>query len=297
MAKIKLGIAPIGWTNDDMPDLGGNIPFGQCIDEMSKAGFTGTEIGNKYPKDPKALKKALKEKGLVVANSWYSAFILTKPMTEVEADFRAKCAFLKAAGAKIVGASEQSYSIQGKDIALFKNKYVMNEEEWKKLTGGLNYLGKVAQEYGLSLTYHHHMGTVVQDEAEVDKFMRMTDPKYVSLLYDSGHFAYCGADYLGIIKRYIDRIKHIHVKDIRPAVVEKVKKEGLSFLKGVRIGTFSVPGDGIIDFDPIIEVIANSDYKGWVLVEAEQDPEIYNPFIYAKKAHAYLSGLLKRYKL
>ena len=297
MSRIQLGIAPIGWTNDDMPDLGGNISFEQCISDMSRAGYTGTEIGNKYPKDPVVLKAELLKKGLKIANSWYSSFILTKPMEEVEKDFRAKCEYLKTLGAKSIGASEQSYSIQGTDKAVFDAKYIMNDKEWIKLVNGLNHLGKVSLEYGLNLNYHHHMGTVVQTEEEVDRFMAMTDPKLVSLLYDSGHFAYCNADYLGILKKYIGRIKHIHLKDIRPLMVEKVRKEKLSFLQGVRIGAFTVPGDGVIDFAPIFEIIAKSNYSGWLLVEAEQDPAIHNPLENAVKAKAYMDNLLKRYNI
>lgn len=297
MERFKLGIAPIGWTNDDMPDLGADISFAQCISEMSKAGYEGTEIGNKYPKEAKQLKSALASEGLVVANCWHSTFILTQAMVDVEADFREKCAFLKELGAKAIGVSEQSHSIQGTDLAVFYNKYVMNDAEWIILTKGLNYLGEIALEYGISLCYHHHMGTVIQDEAEVDTFMEMTDADKVSLLYDSGHLAYCGADYKKVLEKYIDRVKHIHLKDIRGENVKKVRAEKLSFLQGVRLGTFTVPGDGDIDFAPLFDLIVKSNYSGWLLVEAEQDPAKANPFEYASKGYTYISNILKRYDL
>ena len=255
--KVKLGIAPIAWTNDDLPDLGGENTFEQCVSEMALAGFTGSEVGNKYPKDTEALKKALELRNLEICNQWFSSFLLTKPFEEVEKEFRAQLEFLRTMGAKIIGASEQSYSVQGQeDKPVFGKKYVMNDQEWETLCDGLNRLGKIAkEEYGISLTFHHHMGTVVQNPDEVERLMKGTDPEYVSLLYDTGHFAYCGADPLEMVKKYADRIKHVHLKDIRPEVVRRVKEEGLSFLDGVRAGAFTVPGDGSIDFVPIFRVL------------------------------------------
>ena len=292
--KIKLGIAPIGWTNDDMPDLGAENTFEQCVSEMALAGFKGAEIGNKYPTKINTLRRALNLRKLKIANSWFSTYLITQPFYEVEAEFHKKCKFLKAMGAKVIGVSEQSYSIQGKDVPVFEGKYVMNDKEWDIFTDGLNHLGEIARDwYGISLTYHHHMGTVVQTAAEIDRMMANTDPALVSLLFDSGHLAYCGEDYMTVLRKYIGRIKHVHLKDIRPDVIAEVKREKLSFLQGVRKGTFTVPGDGAIDFAPIFEVIGNSDYTGWLLVEAEQDPAIANPLEYAIKARKYIKQVGK----
>lgn len=288
--KVKLGIAPIAWTNDDLPDLGGENTFEQCVSEMALAGFTGSEVGNKYPRDPEVLKKALQLRGVEICNQWFSSFLITKPFEEVEKEFRAQLAFLKAMGAKIIGASEQSYSVQGQqDTPVFGQKYVMNDKEWDLLCTGLNRLGKIAkEEYGISLTFHHHMGTVVQNPDEVKRMMDNTDPEYVSLLFDTGHFAYCGADPLEMARTWSDRIRHVHLKDIRPEIVQKVKTEGLSFLEGVRLGAFTIPGDGCIDFDPVFRVLEAGAYQGYMVVEAEQDPAKANPFEYAQKARAYI---------
>ncbi|MCD8217968.1 MAG: myo-inosose-2 dehydratase [Clostridiales bacterium] len=289
--KVKLGIAPIAWTNDDLPYLGKENTFEQCVSEMALAGFTGSEVGTKYPKDPDILKKALELRKMEICNQWFSAFLITKPFEEVEKEFRGQLEFLKCMGAKVIGASEQSYSVQGKeDTPIFGHKYVMNDEEWERFCTGMNRLGKIAlEEYGIALTFHHHMGTVVQDADEVDRMMENTDPRYVSLLFDTGHFAYCGADPLEMATKYIDRIKHVHLKDIRPEVVEEVKRENLSFLEGVRRGTFTVPGDGSIDFEPIFKVLEDAGYEGYMLVEAEQDPAKANPLEYALKARKYIA--------
>lgn len=289
--RVRLGIAPIAWTNDDMPDLGKENTFEQCVSEMALAGFTGSEVGNKYPKDPEVLKKALELRGVEICNQWFSSFLLTKPFEEVEKEFRAQLTFLKAMGSKIIGASEQSYSVQGQmETPVFGHKYVMNEEEWNTLCQGLNKLGKIAKdEYGISLTFHHHMGTVVQTAEETERLMEGTDPEYVSLLFDSGHFAYCGENPVAMVTKYVDRIKHVHLKDIRPEVVEKVKAEDMSFLAGVRAGAFTIPGDGCVDFDSIFEVLEEADYAGYMVVEAEQDPAKANPLEYAIRARKFIA--------
>ena len=289
--KVKLGIAPIAWTNDDMPDLGKENTFEQCVSEMALAGFTGSEVGNKYPKDPEVLKKALELRGVEICNQWFSSFLITKQFEEVEKEFRAQLTFLKAMGAKVIGASEQSHSVQGQmDTPVFGHKYEMNDEEWDTFCTGMNKLGKIAkEEYGIALTFHHHMGTVVQSLAEVDRMMENTDPEYVSLLFDTGHFTYCGEDPLEVVKKYVHRIKHVHLKDIRPEVVEQVKKENMSFLAGVRAGAFTIPGDGCINYDPIFKVLEDAGYEGYMVVEAEQDPAKANPLEYAIRARKFIA--------
>ena len=288
-SKVKLGIAPIAWTNDDMPDLGAENTFEQCISEMALAGFTGCEVGNKYPRDTKVLKKALELRGMQICNAWFSSFLITKPYEEVEKDFIEHITFLKEMGAKVVGISEQGHSIQGTDLSIFDDKYVMNDEEWDMLCTGINKLGKVAKDMGIALCFHHHMGTVVQTAAEIDRMMENTDPELFGLLFDTGHLAYCGEDYMTVLKKYAKRIRHVHLKDIRPDVVAKVKAEKMSFLQGVRAGAFTVPGDGVIDFKPVFDVLEETGYEGYVLVEAEQDPAIANPFEYALKARKYIA--------
>ena len=289
--EVKLGIAPIAWTNDDLPELGGENTFEQCVSEMALAGFTGSEVGNKYPKDPAVLKPALELRGIEICNAWFSTFLISKPYEETEVEFEKHVAFLAAMGAKVVGVSEQSYSTQGiQDQPVFEGKYKMNDEEWTLLCEGLNRLGKLSLEkYGVALTFHHHMGTVVQSAAEVERMMQGTDPAYVSLLFDSGHFAYCGEDPVEMVTRYADRIKHVHLKDIRPEVVARVKAEGLSFLEGVRQGAFTIPGDGCVTFAPIFKVLAESGYEGYMVVEAEQDPAKANPLEYAIRARKFIA--------
>jgi inosose dehydratase len=288
-SNVKIGIAPIAWTNDDMPDLGCENTFEQCVSEMALAGYAGTEIGNKYPKNTETLGKALELRHLEVASAWFSSFLTTQPFEQTQQAFLVHRDFLHAMGAKVIVVSEQGHSIQGKiDAPIFENKYVLNDAEWEKLSSGLNRLGKLAAEKDMKLVYHHHMGTVVQTIQEIDRLMATTDPQLVYLLFDSGHLVFSGEDAQVVLEKYIQRVKHVHLKDVRSDILKTVKEKKMSFLQAVRAGAFTVPGDGCIDFIPLFKILEQNDYEGWMLVEAEQDPAVANPLEYALKARNYI---------
>jgi inosose dehydratase len=291
-SKVKLAIAPIGWTNDDMPELGGEIPFEQCIAEMAEAGFQGSEVGGKYPKDPDELKAALEPLGLEIASQWFSAFFTTKDLEETVEPFMAHMEFLKAMGAKVIVISEQGNSIQGQmDTPVLEAKPVLDDEGWERLVKGLETIGQLAVDNGMKIVYHHHMGTVVQTAEEVDKLMALTNPDLVWLLLDTGHMYYSDGDPLAVLQKYSSRIAHVHLKDVRDEVKQRVKDEQLSFLQSVKAGVFTVPGDGAIDFKPILDELDAIGYEGWMVVEAEQDPAIAIPLEYAKKAREYIRDI------
>lgn len=287
--KIRLAIAPIGWTNDDLPELGGEIPFEQCISEMALAGFTGCEVGNKYPRDTTVLRKALELRGLSICNAWFSTYLTTKPYKEVEKEFLAHCKFLHDMGATVVGVAEQGNSIQGlQDVPVFDRKPVFTEAQWKLVTEGLDRLGEAALKLGVHLTYHHHMGTGVQTTEEIDRLMESTDPELMGLLYDCGHIAFSGEDPMVSLKKWFPRIRHVHLKDVRKDRRERAIAEKWSFLTGVKNGVFTVPGDGSVAFEPIFKELKSRGYTGWWVVEAEQDPAKANPLEYAIKARSFI---------
>ncbi|WDI34690.1 myo-inosose-2 dehydratase (plasmid) [Entomospira nematocerorum] len=291
--NIHLAIAPIAWTNDDLPELGGENTFEQCISEMALAGFTGTEVGNKYPKDPDILHKYLSIRGLKVASAWFSMFLTTKSYDETEAAFIHHRDFLHAMGANVIVVSEQGHSIQGEQSTpVLTQKPIFTDDEWDKLAYGLEKLGDLAHARGMEIVYHHHMGTGVQTAEEIDRLMEMTDPNKVKLLFDTGHLVFSGEDPIAVFKKHKDRIRHIHFKDIRLNVYKEVRDQQQSFLTGVRNGVFTVPGDGMTDFYPIWQEIKQSDYEGWIVVEAEQDPAKANPFEYAVMAYKYIQEMM-----
>lgn len=290
--NIRYGCAPIAWTNDDLPELGSANTFEQCISEMALAGYEGTEIGNKYPKNPSVLREYLEPRGLNVASAWLSLFLTTEKFEVTEAAFIQHRDFLYEVGAKVIVVCEQGNSIQ-KDLhkSIFTDKPDFTNDEWHKLLEGLEKLGTLANEKDMTLVYHPHMGTGVQTDIEIQRLMDNTDENKVSLLYDTGHLALSGETAIDIFNKYKNRIHHIHFKDIRKHIAQEAKLQNDSFLTSIKKGIFTVPGDGYIDFAPIIKAIENDNYQGWIVVEAEQDPEKANPFIYAKKAKDYLNNI------
>ena len=287
---ITLACAPINWTNDDAPELGGELTYQQCLSEMALAGFQGSEIGNKYPRDVEVLKKALKIRNLSICNQWFSCFFTTRPQAYTIEQFIKTRDFLYALGAKVIGVCEVGLSVQGDLSApLYENTPVLSDEDFAKIAAGVEILGKLAQEKGMTVAYHHHMGTGIQTLEQYDKLMEMTDPDLVKVLLDTGHLSYAGEDAVSVFKKYIDRTVHIHVKDVRRKVWEQVGPKRYSYVGSVIEGVFTVPGDGdMVDWDGVFEVIKNSDYTGWIVVEAEQDPHIYDPLEYAQKARAFI---------
>lgn len=286
--KVFLAIAPIAWTNDDLSDLGAENTFEQCVSEMALAGFTGSEIGNKYPKDVDVLKHKLDVRGMRICNAWFSSLLLSEGYDATIEAFIKHRDFLHALGAKVIGASEQGNSIQGKSVSIFGEKPVYTDEQWELIRKGFNKMGELAREKDMYFTVHHHMGTGVQTAEEIDKLMEITDPNLVYLLFDTGHLSFSGEDVVGVLKKYVNRIKHVHLKDIRKNVIEDAKTKGYSFLDAVRAGSFTVPGDGDFDFTPVFDILDEAGYEGWVVVEAEQDPAKANPFEYAVKARSYI---------
>lgn len=288
--NVKLAIAPIGWTNDDMPELGTENTFQQTVSEMALAGFTGSEVGSKYPRDPAVLKPMLEIRGLQICNAWFSTFFANGDKAKTIDEFINHRDFLHAMGAKVIGCSEQSKSIQGTTLAVLEEKPHFSDEEWQLTAEGYNELATLAAEKGMQVCLHHHMGTAIQTTEEIDRFMAITN-KDVYLLFDTGHAYYSEgnqAAMLAILEKYLPRINHVHLKDVRDEVVAQVKSQKLSFLDGVKKGTFTVPGDGVIDFIPVFKILDEAGYKGWMVVEAEQDPALANPFEYAVKARKYI---------
>ena len=287
---VKLGICPIGWSNDDMWDLGDENTFQQCISEMRLAGFTGCEVGHKYPSDVKELKEALDLRGMTIASKWFSSFLGTKPYEETFEEFKKEIEYLSYAGATAINISEQSYSIQGnQELSIFENKATFTDDEFMRMCEGLNKLAEYAKSNGIRACFHHHMGTCVQTLEETIRMLENTSDDLL-LCYDTGHWTFSEVDPLAILEKFPNRIGHVHLKNMRKPVRDQAIKESWSFLKSVRNGCFTVPGDpeGCVDFPAVFKKLDEIGYEGWIMVEAEQDPAKANPFKYAKMAYEYM---------
>ncbi|WP_138418088.1 myo-inosose-2 dehydratase [Aquibacillus sediminis] len=288
---IQWGIAPIGWRNDDIPEIGKENTLSHLLGDIVVAGFDGTEVGGFFP-DADVLNKELRLRNLKIAGKWFSSFIIQDGIAQASKDFHEHCQYLQQVGAAVAVVSEQTYSIQGTDKNVFTEKPYFTDDEWERLCKGLNELGVIAEEYDLKLVYHHHMGTGVQTLEEVDRLMDNTDPNFVHLLYDTGHIYVSDQDYMTLLTKHLDRIKHVHFKDVRDSVMNQCVKEGNSFLDSFLAGMFTVPGDGDLDFTEVYNTLIVSGYKGWIVVEAEQDPAKAHPLEYALIAKNYIVNTL-----
>jgi inosose dehydratase len=284
---ILWGIAPIGWRNDDIPEIGAENTLSHLLSDIVVAGFQGTEVGGFFP-EAKILNKELKLRNLKIAGRWFSSFIIRDGIEEAAQAFHKYCKYLQEVNAAVAVVSEQTYSVQGIDKNVFSEKPHFTDAEWKTLCEGLNELGKIAEQYGLKLVYHHHMGTGVQTLTEIDRLMENTNSNYVHLLYDTGHIYVSDGDYMTLLNKYIDRIKHVHFKDVRRNVMEECKNQGKTFMQSFLAGMFTVPGDGCIDFTEPYKKLLEFDYKGWIVIEAEQDPSIAHPLEYALLTRKYI---------
>jgi inosose dehydratase len=291
--QVRLGIAPTGWANDDMPLLGGHTAFEQIVSEMSLAGFAGCGVGNKFPKDPGVLLEALKVRNLEVSGVWFGTYFAANDMRDQTIDsFKETLAFLKAVGASRVILAELTSAVHQLPVAVLPNKPVFSDAQWKAMAQGLELIGKMARDEGMEISYHPHVGTGVENGADIDRLANATDAVSVPFCYDSGHLFYAGEDPLKIAEAYAGRINHVHLKDIRKDVYENCVRRGQSFLGSILDGVFTVPGNGTIDFKPIFRALADANYTGWLIVEAEQDPDVAIPLVQAQIARQYLKDTL-----
>ncbi|MFN3499442.1 MAG: myo-inosose-2 dehydratase [Pannonibacter indicus] len=278
---ILYGTNPIAWSNDDDQTLGAHISLEQCLDETAKIGFDGIEKGHKMPSDPEGIAKELGGRGLKYISGWHSLNLLTNSIEDEKAAMQPFLDLLKAVGSKVIITCETSNAIHGNDGVPVNNKPVLAASEWADFGRGVEALAAFAAEQGITLVYHHHMGTVVESEAEIDLFMQHTGPA-TKLLFDTGHCYFGGGNPAAVAERHMTRVRHIHAKNVRPDIMRQVREENLSFLEGVRRGVFTVPGDadGGVDFMPVLKSAAAQGYEGWLVIEAEQDPSVRNPFEY-----------------
>ena len=290
--SIKLGVAPIAWSNDDMPELGGETTLEQCLSEASRAGFTGIESGGKFPKNSKELLPKLEKENLQLCSGWYGASLLKNTPKEEFKLMREQMNLFKDCKSTCMVFAEVTKSIQSDPKTPLSQKPKLSEDEWKLLISRINEIGKMMLDENMPLAYHHHMGTVIETEAETRRLIESTNDD-VKLLIDTGHMLFAGGNSIKLTEDFIDRIIHVHCKDIRKDILEKSLKNDSTFRQAFLDGAFTVPGDGCIDYKPFLTILKSKNYNGWLVVEAEQDPAKANPFKYAKIGYNYLSKVAK----
>lgn len=285
---IRLGINPIGWTNDDLPALGDDIPLETCLDEARAAGFAGVELGRKFPREPRALAAVLARHELALVSGWYSLRLLERDADAEYAAMASHFALLKALGAGVMVVCEVTGCIHGDLRARLSRRPHLPPRRWREFGARLTRLAQRMRGAGLRMAYHHHMGTVVQSGADVEALLEQTGPE-VELLLDTGHLSFAGEDPVRVAAAHASRIAHVHCKDVRPAALARALNRDASFLDAVLMGVFTVPGDGCVDYPAVLGPLARAGYSGWLVVEAEQDPAIAIPSLQARRAQDYLA--------
>ncbi|WP_217597595.1 myo-inosose-2 dehydratase [Cohnella sp. GbtcB17] len=292
----KMGIHPINWVGEDVREHGDETTCEHILDDIAALGLTGTEMGRKFPEDRDRLRQLLDARGIRLVSRWKSVLLSDPAYREQElADYRKHAEFLRDMGSTVISTCEVGGSLHFDPRRTPSEREVirLDEDGWRCLAEGLNEAGRIARELGLKLTYHHHGGTAIEKPEEFDRLMAMTDPASVFLLYDTGHALYGGADPLELLRKHYDRIAYIHLKDVRLQALEKARTDGVDFVTCIRRGVFTVPGDGGIDFGPIVRELRTRGYDGWAMLEGEQDPAMHPPREYAARSLAYLSALIE----
>lgn len=287
--SIRLGANPIIWSNDDLRELGAETPLETCLSQARQIGFEGMELGHKFPRDPSELKQVLARFGLACVSGWYSAALLERDARAELTSLRPHLDLLKAVGSTVLVFADVSGAVHGDVRRPLSHRPRMQPGAWEEFGRRLTEVAAATAAEGVRLAYHHHMGTLVQSEEDIDALMGVTGSE-VGLLLDTGHATFAGADPASLARRHVSRICHVHAKDVRAAVQERALSEGWSFLRAVVEGVFTVPGDGSVDFERVFRELRP--YVGWVVLEAEQDPKKADPLAYASLGYRNLRRLV-----
>ncbi|MDO9637293.1 MAG: myo-inosose-2 dehydratase [Pseudotabrizicola sp.] len=292
---IRFGTNPIAWANDDDQSIGADIPTARILDEAGRQiGFDGIENGHRWPDDPEALRVLLADYGLTFISGWYSTNLLVQPVEDEIAACQAHLAKLLHNGCRVMIVCETSNAVHGADVPV-NDRPRLSTDDMVAFGAKLEAFAAYLAGEGITLVYHHHMGTVVESPEDIDALMAATGP-HTHLLFDAGHCTFGGGDPVAVLTRHAGRVRHFHAKNIRPAITAQVRAKGMSFLQGVLAGAFTVPGDqeGGVDFAPLLQVLADVGYDGWIVIEAEQDPVLRNPLLYQTLGLATLKRLSKQ---
>lgn len=279
--SIRFGVSPIAWVNDDMPELGGGTPLETVLREAHEIGFEGIELGGIFPREPNALKAALAPHDLDLVGGWYSGSLLVQDAVAEIAALQPHLSLLKAMGSTVFVFAETSNAVHGNRGVPLEGTPRLKSGDWAEFGKRMSDVSDYIAGEGLKFAYHHHLGTVVENQADMDAFIAATSPS-VGFTLDTGHAALGGVKSLDVIERHPDRIAHVHCKDVRGPVHAEARRTGKSFLDGVLAGMFTVPGDGGIDFGAVMRALKAMDYSGWIIIEAEQDPALANPREYGE---------------
>lgn len=289
MLKAKLGMSPIAWWNDDLPQLSDDVSLEECLRQSRSAGFTGMEKGRRFPESAAEMLPILKKADVTLCGGWFSGTIVNESVAANKQRIQRMIDLFKAVNAPCIVYGEVGRSIQGDQSKPLATKPRLSDAEMKDYGAKVSDFASWVEAQGMPLVYHHHMAAVVETEPELDAFMSSSS---ISLLFDAGHMAFAGGDVLRCIDKHHTRIRHVHTKDVRMEVINTLDRSKESFLDAVIKGAFTVPGDGSLDFGAIVKKLAGYGYEGWFVVEAEQDPKKAPPMKMAEIGHKELMRVM-----
>jgi inosose dehydratase len=268
--------------------------YSSVLDEMQQAGYSGTELGpyDYFPTDPDRLKAELaaRELGLVAA-------FVPIPLADAsrhEAGFveAVRTADLLAAGGAklIVLADEMNRERMAIAGRVDSARDGMSDKQWESAASILTRVTEACRERGLDTVFHHHAGTFVETPDEIERLCDSVDPDLLGLCLDTGHYFYGGGDPVEAARKYASRIRHLHLKDVWPPVLEEVRRDKVGFLEAVRRDVFCELGEGGVDFAKVISILQAAGFDGWAIVEQDTDAtraEV-KPFESAVRSRRYL---------
>ena len=290
---IQIGISPIAWQNDDLPDLTAAYSMEQALEESREIGYTGVERGQRMPKDTDGLKAYLDKYDIALCGGWCSGSTLVNDFDDEVAAIMEQVEQFKALNAPCIVYAECSNTIQGDQSVPVNDRPTLSRDEIRSYAVKLSEVAKWSTDQGMPVAYHHHMGSIIESEDDVNWLMEYSDPAALKLCFDTGHLLFGGGDVLATLDRWGDRVHHVHFKDIRPDVVKSIRDNRGSFLDAVIGGAFTVPGDGCIDFHAVGKALKGMNYSGWIVVEAEQDPAKAPPKEYSQMGYDHIKDVLK----
>ena len=292
--SVKIGVSPLSWTNDDMPELGRDTTMEHCLQEGKQAGYSGFELVGKWPQETSILEPLFNKYNMDVVSSWFCGNLLIDSLEDEIKSITPYMQLLKDLGTDVMVYCEMDSCVHREMSVPLSKRPTLSEDQWQDWTDKLNQLAKYTLSHGMKLAYHHHMGTIVQIEEEVDKLMSMTS-RDLGLVFDTGHLIYAGADPLRVYEKHSDRVLHIHCKDVRGAALDDALKTDSSFLNSVLNGVFTVPGDGDFDFPGLFKMVSDNEYSGWIVVEAEQDPAKAHPLTYVTMGYKNIESYCEKF--
>lgn len=285
--SVKIGISPIAWQNDDLPDITAAYTMEQALKEAREIGYIGVERGQRMPQDTQGLRAYLEEYDIALCGGWCSGASLVNDLEAEKAAVQQQVDQFIALDSPCIVYAECSNTIQGDQGVPVNNRPTLSRDDMMAYGAKLTELAKWMADQGMPMAYHHHMGSIVESEDDVNWLMEGSGPE-LRLCFDTGHLLFGGGDVMATLNRWGERVHHVHFKDIRPDVVADVRANNRSFLDAVIAGAFTVPGDGCIDFQAVANALKAMDYSGWIVVEAEQDPAKAPPYEFSKMGYEHI---------